>query len=115
MNQQEQELDYDAYIAKQEREHWAQLDAEQAEREEQAWFEENEEASLEGACPSCGHFGVSYEPDTQRPCGWADTERVICAHCGEYLGLAQYDPCDCAEWTCEGDDALAYEEWDGEL
>lgn len=69
----------------------------------------------EGPCPHCGRYGADYEPDTQRQCGCPDTERVICAHCGEYLGLAQYDPCDCAKWTCEGDDALAYEEWDGEL
>lgn len=115
MNQQERELDYDAYIAKQEQERWAQLDAEQAEREEQAWFEENEDCGVEGPCPHCGRYGVTYEPDTYRPCGCADSEHVICAHCGEYLGMAQYDPCDCEEWTCEGDDAQAREEWDGEL
>lgn len=63
-------------------------------------------------CPQCGRYGVAYEPDTQRPCGCADTEHVICAYCGEDLGIAQYDPCDCEDWTCVGDDYLYASEWD---
>lgn len=69
------EDDPDAFYAQKEREHHANLDAIEAEAEEQQWFEENEEGGLyddhDHTCQACNGTGQDWD---LTPCQECDGE-----------------------------------------
>lgn len=67
------ELDADAFYAQQEREHHQQLDNVEAEREEQAWFDENGEwhRDADTTCQACAGTGQDWD---LTPCPECDGE-----------------------------------------
>lgn len=54
-------------------------------------------------CEYCGSDMFEYEEMATRRCGCVRSEAIYCLECGELLGIAESDSCDCRQFDDEID------------